>query len=63
MVERLTWAETERLIAWRSDEHFALFPSLPHNRAGLADPYDLLSEILAMQQSQKRFRHTLDPVE
>ena len=27
------------------------------------DPHDLLTEILAVQQSQKRFRHTLDPIE
>ena len=30
---------------------------------GSVDPLDLLAEILAMQQSQKRFRHTLDPIE
>jgi hypothetical protein len=31
--------------------------------SGLVDPYDLLTEILAMQQSQKRFWHSFDPVE
>ena len=25
--------------------------------------HDLLAEVLAVQQSQKRFRHTLDPIE
>jgi hypothetical protein len=41
MVEWLTLAETERLIAWRSNEHFAVCPSLPHNRAlnqGILEP-------------------------
>jgi hypothetical protein len=31
--------------------------------SGLVDPYDLLTEILAMQQSQKRFWRSFDPVE
>ena len=27
-----------------------------------ADPYDLLAKVLAVQQPQKRFRHTFDPL-
>ena len=29
---------------------------------GSADPYDLLAKVLAVQQPQKRFRHTFDPL-
>jgi hypothetical protein len=29
---------------------------------GSADPYDLLAEVLAVQEPQKRFRHTFDPL-
>ena len=29
---------------------------------GSADPYDLLAEVLAVQQPQKRFRHAFDPL-
>ena len=29
---------------------------------GSADPYDLLAEVLAVQQPQKRFRHASDPL-
>ena len=49
------------------------FRSISANRAqqqtpmlsctGSDDPHDLLAEILAVQQSQKRFRHTFDPIE
>jgi hypothetical protein len=28
----------------------------------LVDPYDLLAEVFAVQQPQKRFRHTFDPL-
>ena len=28
----------------------------------LVDPHDLLAEVLAVQQPQKRFRHTFDPL-
>jgi hypothetical protein len=31
--------------------------------SGLVDPYDLLAEILALQQSQKRFWHSFDSVD
>ena len=29
---------------------------------GSADPYDLLAEVFAVQQPQKRSRHTFDPL-
>ena len=28
----------------------------------LVDPYDLLAEVLAVQEPQKRFRHAFDPL-
>jgi len=30
---------------------------------GSADPYDLLAEVLAVQQLQKRFQHSFTPLE